>query len=185
MKKTIISLAIASMALCMTHYTSAQEFVQGTNVINAGFGVGGSFSPGGFGSPSAGLGLSASYERGIWEVGGPGVISLGGYLGTTRYSGNTGFNNEKFRWRYYIIGARGAYHFNGLNVENLDVYGGAMLSLNIASFNDDDGLIDNIDTFPSGSVFVGGRWYFTQNFGVFAEAGYGVSFLTLGASFRF
>jgi hypothetical protein len=56
-----------------------------------------------------------------------------------------------------------------------------MLSLNIASY---DGPGD-IDSFPSGSVYVGGRWYFTENFGVFAEAGYGVAFLTLGASFRF
>jgi hypothetical protein len=181
MKKTISSLAVCTLTFFAIHAVSAQEFNQGTNVINAGFGVGGSFSPGGFGSPSAGLGLSASYERGIWEVGGPGVISLGGYLGTTSYKGDFDFDDDEYTWRYFIIGARAAYHFNGLNVENLDVYGGAMLSLNIASY---DGPGD-IDSFPSGSVYVGGRWYFTENFGVFAEAGYGVAFLTLGASFRF
>ncbi|HET8737621.1 MAG TPA: outer membrane beta-barrel protein [Pricia sp.] len=183
MKKSIISFAITVIALCMVHTVSAQEFNKGTNVINAGFGIGGSFSPSGFGSATAGLGLSASYERGIWEVGGPGVISLGGYLGTTAYDGDFGIGNDDFSWRYYIVGARAAYHFNGLNVENLDVYGGAMLSLNIASYDGNNDV--DIDTFPSGSVYVGGRWYFNENFGVFAEAGYGVAFLTLGAAFRF
>lgn len=184
MKKTILSFAVAAVSLFTVNSLSAQEFNQGTNVINAGLGFGGGFSPGGF-SSSAGLGISASYERGIWEVGGPGVISLGGYIGTVGYDGNiTGngfFDDDDFDWRYYILGFRGAYHFNGLNVENLDVYGGAMLSLNIASY---DGPGD-IDTFPSGTIYVGGRWYFTENFGVFAEAGYGVAFLTLGAAFRF
>ncbi|MGB7393107.1 MAG: hypothetical protein WA913_01810 [Pricia sp.] len=181
MKKTILKLAVAAIGLLTVHTVSAQEFNQGTNVINAGFGIGGSFSP--IGSANAGLGLSASYERGIWEVGGPGVISLGGYLGTTAYDGDLGFGNDDFDWRYYILGFRGAYHFNGLNVDNLDVYGGAMLSLNIASYDGPNDI--DIDTFPSGSIYVGGRWYFTENFGVFAEAGYGVAFLTLGAAFRF
>lgn len=181
MKKTIYSLSIAVMAVFAVNTVSAQEFNKGTNVINAGIGIGGNFYYGGFGSGSAGLGLNASYERGIWEVGGPGVISLGGYLGTTSYGLN--YNGGDDRVRYTIIGVRGAYHFNGLNVENLDVYGGAMASFNIVSYDDDN--FDSLGSRPSATIFVGGRWYFTENFGVFAEAGYGVAFLSLGAAFRF
>lgn len=183
MKKTIGLLALAAISLCAVQSISAQEFNKGTNVINAGIGFGGDFYYGGLGTSSQGLGLSVSYERGIWETGDFGIVSLGGYLGYKSYTSDPLFGGRRYDFNYTIIGARGAFHYIGLNVENLDVYGGAMLSLNIASY---DGDFDNdLSTRPSGTVFVGGRWYFTEAFGVFAEAGYGVSFLTLGAAFRF
>lgn len=178
MKRTIAYFITALLAISFTY---AQEFNTGTNVINAGIGIGGNFDYGGFGSPSAGLGLNVSYERGIWEVGGPGVISLGGYVGTKSYSSNAFEINDS--WRYTIVGVRGAYHFNGLNVENLDVYGGAMLSYNSVSYDGNNSRA--FDSSSSATIFLGGRWYFTEKFGVFAEAGYGVAFLSLGAAFRF
>lgn len=166
--------------LMVSSVLTAQEFNKGTNVINAGIGIGGNFNYGSFGTSSQGLGLNASYERGIWEIGGPGVISLGGYFGTKTYKYDYFGGNEK--WTYTIVGVRGAYHYNGLEVENLDVYGGAMLSYNIVSY---DGNSGSLNSRPSGTVFVGGRWFFSENFAVFAEGGYGVAFLSLGISFRF
>lgn len=175
MKKSIIYLVTTFLA---TSFSMAQEFNKGTNVINAGVGLGGSYNI--YASPSQSPVISASFERGIWEVPGPGVVSLGGYLGfkTYKYS-----NNDK--WSYTIIGVRGAYHYNGLEVENLDVYGGVMASYNILSYDDNQyGGFGSYGSRPSATGFVGGRWYFTQNFGVFAEAGYGVAYLTIGVSFR-
>lgn len=183
MKKTIFFFTLAVVALCGLQSVTAQEFAKGTNVINAGIGIGGNFYYGGLGNSSQSLGISASYERGIWETGDFGIVSLGGYLGYKGYTSNRFDNGNRYKYNYTIIGARGAFHYIGLNVENLDVYGGVMLSLNIASFDGD--FENNLSTRPSGSIFVGGRWYFTENFGVFAEAGYGVSFLSVGASFRF
>ena len=180
MKKTLLTLTVVAISLLTAQTVSAQEFSKGTNVINAGIGFGGAYDFGGFGSTLA-LGLNASYERGIWEVGGPGVISLGGYLGTTAY--RLDFGNDDDTVRYTSIGVRGAYHFNFIEVNNLDVYAGPMISFDIVSFNNDR--FDSLDSRPSGSIFAGARWYFTDNFGVFAEAGYGVSFLSLGAAFRF
>ncbi|MDT7827563.1 hypothetical protein RQM65_02650 [Pricia sp. S334] len=183
MKKTFKLLAMAVITFCTAQSISAQEFDQGTNVINAGIGFGGNFNYGGIGTSSQGLGLSASYERGIWETGDFGIVSLGAYLGYKSYTSKTVFGGSRYDFNYTIIGARGAFHYIGLDVENLDVYGGAMLSLNIASY---DGNFDNdLSTRPSGTIFVGGRYYFTDSIGVFAEAGYGVSFLTIGAAFRF
>lgn len=180
MKKTITYIAFAAIALFSVQSVSAQDFNKGTNVINAGFGFGGAYDFGRFGS-SLSLGLNASYERGIWEVGGPGVISLGGYLGTTAYKVDFGLGDDTVR--YTSIGVRGAYHFNFIEVENLDVYAGPMVTVDIVSFDNDN--LTGLDGGVSGSVFAGARWYFTDNFGVFAEAGYGVSFLSLGAAFRF
>lgn len=183
MKKAIHILALAAITLFTAHSLSAQEFSQGTNVINAGIGIGGNFYYGGLGTSSQGLGVNVSYERGIWETGDFGIVSLGGYFGYKSYKSNVGFGGNRYNFNYTIIGVRGAFHYTGLDVENLDVYGGAMLSYNIASIDDD--FADGLDSRPSASIFVGGRWYFTERFGVFAEAGYGVSFLSLGAAFRF
>lgn len=65
---------------------------------------------------------------------GPGVISLGGYIGNTGYKYN--FGGFKQSWNCTIIGFRSAYNYNGFtNAPNLDVYGGAMLSYNFVKFS--------------------------------------------------
>ncbi|MFS4448383.1 hypothetical protein [Maribacter sp. 2307UL18-2] len=174
MKKNILYL---TFLVLFSTTVSAQEFVKGTNVINAGIGLGGTF--GSYATTSQSLGLSASFERGIWEIPGPGVISLGGFLGYKSYEYD--FFGGSDRWTYTIVGVRGAYHFNGLNVEKLDVYGGVMLSYNILSFSGTSG---DFGSRPSATGFVGGRWFFSDSFAAFAEAGYGVAYLTLGVSFR-
>ncbi|WP_149304087.1 hypothetical protein [Pareuzebyella sediminis] len=157
---------------------SAQEFQKGTNVINAGIGLGGAY--GSYTTSSQSIGLSASYERGIWEVPGPGVVSLGGFLGFKTYDYD--YVGGRDRWRYTVIGVRGAYHYNGLNVENLDLYGGAMVSYRILSYNGSTG---SYGSRPGASGFVGARWFFTDGIAAFAEAGYGFAFLSVGVSFRF
>lgn len=181
MKKTIFTFAIAMISFLGVQSLSAQEFNQGTNVVNAGLGFGGAYDFGGFGA-SLGLGINASYERGIWEVGGPGIISLGGYLGTTAYDLDLDFDGDD-RVRYTVIGARSAYHFNFINVDNLDVYAGAMIGINIVTYNNDN--FDSLNGGLFGSIYGGARWYFNDTFGVFAELGYGASFFSLGAAFRF
>ncbi|MFH6604889.1 hypothetical protein ACEZ3G_15495 [Maribacter algicola] len=174
MKKSILLFACAMLGVSLIH---AQEFNVGTNVINGGVGFGGSF--GSYATSSQSIGLSVSYERGIWELPGPGVVSLGGYIGTKTYKYDYVGGNDK--WNYTIIGVRGAYHFNGLDVDNLDVYGGVMASYNILSY-DGNG---NFNSRPGATAFIGGRWYFAENIAVFAEAGYGVAYLTTGISLRF
>ncbi|MFS4456363.1 hypothetical protein [Maribacter sp. 2304DJ31-5] len=175
MKKTIIHLTIISLS--MIHFASAQEFNIGTNVINGGIGLGGSY--GSYTTSSQSLGLSASFERGVWEVPGPGVVSLGGFLGYKTYNYDYFGGNDK--WTYTVIGVRGVYHYNGFDIENLDLYGGAMISYRILSYNGTSG---NFGSRPGATGFVGARWFFADNLAVFAEGGYGFAYLTLGISFR-
>lgn len=176
MKKVIFMLILAFVA----SNASAQSFLKGSSVLNAGVG---------FGTNLGGLGnarpaISASFEHGQWEVGGPGVISLGGYIGNTGYTYKSSGYTQK--WNYTIIGARSAYHYNGFeNVPNLDVYGGIMLSYNIISYKADD--YDGPNSYGSGlgfSAYVGGRWFFTDKFGLYAELGHGISTLNVGVALK-
>lgn len=175
MKKQFLLLTIFLGAIVTS--ASAQEFIKGTNVINAGIGLGGAY--GSYATSSQSLGFSASFERGIWEVPGPGVVSLGGFLGYKTYDYD--YFGGSDRWTYTVVGVRGAYHYNGLNIENLDVYGGAMVSYRILSYS---GTTGSYGSRPGATGFVGGRYFFSNNFAAFAEAGYGFAYLTVGISIR-
>lgn len=174
MKKLILYFIITLFSIS---FTAAQEFNAGTNIINAGVGFGGDF--GSFTTSSQTPVYGVSFERGIWDIAQSGTISLGAYLGRKTYKYDYIGGNDK--WTYTIIGIRGAYHYNGLNVEKLDVYGGLMASYNLLSFS---GRTSNLGSKLKSTAFVGGRWFFTKRFAVFAEGGYGVAYLTVGASIR-
>jgi hypothetical protein len=190
MKKVFLLVLIG--ICCGPIIIHAQSFQKGTNIISAGIGLGSSL--GNFTSSSSMPAFSLQYERGVWDIGGPGVISLGGYAGIKnfKYSGKSGEFSYSEKWNYTIIGIRSAYHYNGIKSDKLDVYGGIMLSYNILSFHYEDNS-GNSNTFDNGNygsaagftLYIGGRYFFSPNIGAFAELGYGVSYLTLGLAFKF
>lgn len=187
-KSAFFSISLVVISLLSAARVHAQAFEAGTNVISAGFGLGSSLANG-YTYGSQGIGLSANYERGIWEAG-PGVISLGGYLGFKTFSYNQIYAGTlySYKWNYTIIGARGAYHFTGLNVENLDVYAGLLLSYDNLSFSSNFDIPGYNGSYNSGialTPFAGARYYFANNLGVYGELGYGVSILSLGLSYKF
>lgn len=180
MKRTIFIL----LAIAIASAVHAQPFQNGTTAANVGIGIGTGLGGLGTARPA----ISVSLDHGLWKVGGPGVISLGGYVGNTGYKYTSAGYTSK--WNYIIIGARGAYHYNGFeDLPNLDLYGGAMLGYNIVKYShdgDDAGLYNN--NYGSGiglSGFLGSRWLFNERIGAFAELGYGVSVLNVGATFKF
>jgi hypothetical protein len=186
---------MVSLMTCSIHL-KAQPFESGTNMINAGIGLGSSL--GSFGYTSQTPGISASFERGMWEVGGHGVISLGGYLGykaykfTSTYLYNGGIYSYSNKWSYLILGARSAYHYNGLSEDKIDLYGGVMLSFYSRShkYEDNNPAYDYpyVESGNSGlnlSLYAGGRYMFSDNIGAFLELSHGISFLSLGVTFKF
>jgi len=191
MKKIIIYI-VTVCALLSTYDSFAQKFMNGDNVISLGLGAGGSLGVGTYSSQTPAI--SAQFEHGAWDVGGPGVISLGGYLGFKSYSYHGAYPGYTYsqKWNYTIIGVRSAYHFNGINVKELDVYGGVMLSYDIVSYKYSsnvynpyyDNLVGDYGSGIGFSLYVGGRYYFTDNIGGFLELGYGISFATVGISFH-
>lgn len=172
-----------AIAIVMSPTAFAQPFLKGTTTINAGIGLGTALGGLGKSRPA----ISVSFDHGIWEVGGPGVISLGGYVGNTgyKYSG-MGYTAK---WNYIVVGARSAYHYHGFtSVPELDVYGGVMLAYNIVKYSSDGDNTAQSNSYGSGlgfSGFLGGRWFFSDNIGAYAELGYGVSVLNVGATFKF
>src|ERR1700744_854736 len=103
----------------------AQKYEVGTNMVSAGIGLGSSLITGSYGSSTPGFSLQ--YERGMWDAG-PGVISVGGYVGYKGYKFSDAM--ESYKWNYTIVGVRGAWHYTGLDIDNLDLYGGLMLAAN-------------------------------------------------------
>ncbi len=172
----------------------AQTYTVGTNVVSAGLGLGSSIAGYTYGSQSPAISLQ--YERGLWAAG-PGVVSLGGYVGFKSYkdAGNDGYGDSyDYKWNYTIIGVRGAWHYTGLSIPNLDLYGGVMLSYNhlsfSASYSDAGGSYASSSGASYGSdlgfsAFVGGRYFFAGNLGAFVELGYGVSYANLGLTYKF
>lgn len=177
--KIILALAL----LLATGTMQAQAFANGTTTANAGIGLGTALGGLGDARPA----LSVSLDHGLWDLGGPGVISLGGYLGNTGYKYHIGGDTHK--WNYFVLGTRGAYHFNGIenHPRELDLYVGAMLAYNHVGYSSSggDGFVDNYGSGIGLSGFLGGRWFFSDRFGAYAELGYGVSVLNLGATYKF
>jgi hypothetical protein len=180
-----------SLLACIFVFTilgqvNAQQFTKGTNVLAAGIGLGSSL--GGFSYGSQTPAISLQFERGIWDIGGPGVISLGAYVG--RKSFNYSGSGFKEKWGYTIIGVRSAYHYNGIHSDKFDVYGGLMLSYNILHYSYKDnagnnfGGNGNYGSTAGLSLYAGARYFFSPHIAAFAELGFGVSYLTLGLAFK-
>ena len=177
------------IGFCLAIGAGAQStYGVGTNVVSAGIGLGSSLITGSYGSSTPGL--SVQYERGMWEAG-PGVISLGGYLGYKGYKYSDDY--ASWKWNYTIIGVRGAWHYTELNVDNLDLYGGLMLAYNHVSASYTVHDPNNPTVGGDGghgsdvglTAFVGGRYTISEPIAVFAELGYGVAYLNLGVAVKF
>jgi hypothetical protein len=200
--RTLLLATLCSMAGA----ASAQSFDVGTNAINLGLGVGGygfGYIGRGYSSYTVSPSVSVSYEHGITELG-PGVLSIGAYLArkSAHYergyvAGSTNFYEDK-RWTNTLFGLRGIWHFNSWHGnDKLDLYGGAMLGLNMVRYRNrstrtTNGVVETWDDgvrydsgFAAFSLFCGARYYFTESIGAYAELGYGISWLNVGAAFRF
>lgn len=174
---------------------NAQDFKVGDNVGAVGIGLGSAL---GSSLGSASPGFALQYEHGQWDVGGPGTISIGGYLGyqSFKYSNSQSISGNIYAYDYHssytILGIRSAYHYHGLEVKNFDPYGGLMLSYNIfhQSVTSNYSGSYSASSLGTGSalgltLYLGGRYYFNSNWAAYAELGYGVAYLTLGAAYHF
>lgn len=197
MKKILLAIFVtASMAI------QAQAFKQGQVNINLGLGVGNTFIYVGATSVLPLINLSGEY--GITDDIGAGLYL--GYTGASyTYSGSYfkagGYYTyqDKYRWNFFIVGVRSAYHFNNLLKlsdtkvgDKLDLYAGLMLGYNIASYsytsNDPGHPYNTYSTSSYGgvawNVFAGARFMFSERVGVFGELGYGVSVFNGGLTFK-
>ena len=154
--------------------------LKGTNVLNAGVGLG-SYGLSGTG----GLPITASFEHGFSKN-----ISAGASFGFIQ-------KKYAFDWKYtyLLFGARGSYHLNeAFKIANpkLDVYAGAGLFYRRYSFKytgSFDSEHEDFNLKASGGdvdfeLHAGGRYFFNNKLGAFAELGYGISPLQVGLTVK-
>lgn len=190
MKQIIIFIMAALLAGINVHAQTTNTFAKKDNVIGVGFGIGGVYGLSGYASQSPTFGMQ--YDRGIVELGMGGVIGVGGFVGYKRYVDKFDWagNTYKQKWGIIIIGARGTFHYDLFKVEKLDTYGGVMIAYHIVNEKQDypDNYLYNPTNYSNAayaSIYAGAKYYFVPQVSAFAELGYGVSWLTLGAAFKF
>ncbi|WP_187631981.1 hypothetical protein [Hymenobacter lutimineralis] len=166
---------------------SIQTFGKGSTVANLGLGVGLGYGYGLLGGTGKSIpALSLSVERGMYEGLGPGVIGVGAMVGYKAYTWRSG--DYKATWSNIYVGVRGTYHYNFTDNEKLDTYAGLALGARIENYSDNYGYADSNawgGTYVTSGLFLGARYYVTDKIGAFAEAGYDMSYLKIGASVRF
>ncbi len=189
--KRIITL---SLGLLLTFWAAeAQQFEKGTTALNVGLGLGGILDDYYFYGNSSPM-FNASIEHGLWDMAGPGVISLGGFLGFQTHRDDDYYSYySSERWRHTVIGVRGNYHYNGFtNIPQLDLYAGSMIAYNAVSYTYTDSQgrkTKGSSKYRSGGVrftaYAGGRWFFNEKFAGFVELGYGITALNFGGTIKF
>jgi hypothetical protein len=175
MKNIFKFLCVIVLVFSATCVSAQGRYSKGDVLLNAGIGLGYYYA--------GGVPLQVSAE---WAVND--LISVGPYFGYTSYSYNWGFGA---RWKYTFIdfGVRGSYHFNEIfeiTNEQLDVYGGVFLGYTASSYSGNDNFVRN-DPYSgrvAGGIHIGARYYFTEKVAGFAELGYGLAPLAIGATFK-
>jgi hypothetical protein len=186
MKKLILMTAFAFF-MGLAGFT--QAFEKGSNAINLGVGFGNTYYQGndyyGF-FPS----FSGSYEHGIVSV--PmgsdmtGIVSIGGYLGWSMSNYNQDWD-DYYRYTTFIIAARGNYHF--IFHDRFDPYAGVWFGAKIhgGKWNGNDNHPDwePAKPSPAAGVYIGARYFVTENFAFYSELGYLISVFNVGVTFKF
>lgn len=172
-------------AIVLTLCSSAQIFENGGRYVHAGLGLGSGYTYSG--SRIVIPPMHVSYEQGITDR-----IGIGGLVGfaSSRFEG-VFFNNDTYSWRsrYFVVGARGAYHFT--EIEEADIYVAGMLGFNFASskFKSSNASLEKQVTEPAigGLVYgacIGARYQLNDQMILFGELGYSIAYLNLGICFK-
>jgi hypothetical protein len=191
MKKTpkmiLLSLALALLIPFFSLNAQTELFKQGDLVFNAGLGLGatyGSYWGSLYNSTVPPIFFTADYC--LREDLGPGNLGVGGILAYSAYKYEP-YPGIGTKYNVIFIGVRGTYHFTDL-VDKMDLYGGLSLGGEIQNgkdYGDPDDLVwDDTGSSALVELFAGARYYFSDQFGVMSELGYGVAWLKLGVTFK-
>jgi hypothetical protein len=189
-----IFIAIVALSVLFMQHAIAQpcgrsfipNFIKGKTDLSFGLGFGTHVNyPGTYTTVPL---FSVNVDHALRDDIGPGVIGVGGYLGYERFRDEYIGGEYGFNYSSVVFQARGTYHYQF--IENFDSYAGLGLGLryvNSSAFGIhpvNDGIEPRDGLHPVASIFIGGRYFFTETVAAFAEAGIGVSYLTLGVTFR-
>jgi len=118
------------------------------------------------------------------------------FHGNDLHQGNLYQYSYSYKYSFYTVGLRGAYHFGDLiGEENLDVYVGGMIGNSFVkySYTYDDPYQSRNDIYSSSSVrgrgfvwglYGGARYFFTKKVGIYGEFGWGLSYANIGLTLK-
>lgn len=168
---------------------SAQPFTEDTRHFSVGVGFGGYYNYAYSGSDFSQIPtIFLAYDQGTAIELGPGYVGIGGFLGYSSASSNYPYGSYSwdYKWTNFVIGARGTYHYP-LDNDKIDLYGGVGLGLWSQSykFSSNDPFFPSYDDrymYIYYAFSVGGKFMLSDNFGIFAEAGYDIAYLKAGVT---
>jgi len=167
--------------LPVSGYAQKIAFDKSDKIFQAGVGIG----YGGIYGSSTIPPISGTFDMGYSKN-----LSLGGFVAYASSEDTWNYLGNERGWEYtYIgLGARGAYHYGLFDSEQIDTYAGLALGYNMVSVST---IGSGFNNSASGSFllyggFVGLRYFFNPNMGVYTELGYGgLGNATVGLSFKF
>ncbi|HXB39885.1 MAG TPA: hypothetical protein VNZ49_05035, partial [Bacteroidia bacterium] len=101
--------------------------------------------------------------------------------------------SETHSWSILTTGLRLAYHFNNvISNKKIDLFSGVLIGYNFVNYSASTSsphhiIIESPPNYNGGLIFggfVGCRYRFNEQAGIFAEGGYGIAFLTLGLNYK-
>jgi hypothetical protein len=178
--KHIGLLLVASLLLVSVSY-GQMAYKQGDNVLSVGLGLGD--VAGMFGKATIPP-ISVGYEVGYNEN-----ISIGGLVGIAGSEDKWTWFGESWGWEYtyVIIAGRGAYHVDVFKNPNMDTYAGVTLGYNVVSWKEVGTARTGYSAGGSYLIYgghLGLRYYFSPQFGIQVELGYGLGLLNAGISYK-
>jgi len=196
-------LFLVTVLLWSIFVASAQDTEKGDMVLNFGFGLGNNYTAGGSDFSNSIPPLSASFEYILNDdlFDGKGAIGLGAFAQYMNYNYKVDYyngnsietidvrlksvmvNTSSDDWKYnqFIFGPRAYLHYSFLDA--LDTYTGVMLGLEYFSWGRNNSSYTH--TGFHWSWFIGGRYFFTDNFAAMLELGYGATYANIGIAYKF
>jgi len=187
------------LALFVSAGVNAQTVEKGDHTINLGFGIDPyhrfSHHHGVTNHKKGSVGpIVLAYDYILTDKLGIGRISVGGILGQSFYNERyaTPAHEYKYNRNRTAIIARAAYHFDIPKAKGLDLYagvgGGIYINSSVertTSINGTELKSKSSSTGGAHYVFAGVRYFFTDAFGIYVEAGHGLNAFNGGISFKF
>ncbi|PID94410.1 MAG: hypothetical protein CSA95_03050 [Bacteroidetes bacterium] len=189
MKKQIVLV----IALIATLSTFGQVVSKGDHYASAFLGIGGFYHTS-YNHNMLVPPIGAQYEVIYTDKVGIGHIGIGGIATYASFHQHYSYQSLDSYHHYITLGARGIYHFDFKELldneqfDKIDLYGGIMLGFNFRRGIENFGINTTRNTYSqlrlATDLFVGGRYFFSDNLAVMAELGYGLYFLNAGVTLK-
>jgi hypothetical protein len=182
MKTKIKTAAIFSgMAMLFAIAGNAQSpmapFKKGDVTSSLGVGIGNEYSKDYY---NEAFGTKAVIEAGLWNAG-PGVITLGGEVGTSFSNGGI---YDNYRTNTVVVAGRSAWH-NGWSVKGLDTYAGLSAGAGFHNYKyNKNGYIKESEVILVFAGFAGASYFVTPSFAFNVEVGNDITRLQGGIIFK-